>query len=119
MFPSSRFNFFGRGICRTDSTGAVASDLSSLLGQEMVRSDTETSHLIRITRMSYRPRYELLSVRNFFRLTVVQCFRYAFASAAFTRSVVKGTERSLMPVASKTALAKAAATGALDASPAP
>src|SRR6185312_8417685 len=44
---------------------------------------------------------------------------YAFAKAALTRSVVNGTLRSLMSVASKMALASAAATGALDAPPAP
>ena len=41
------------------------------------------------------------------------------ASAALTRSGVKGTARSLTPVASKTAFARAAATGAVEASPAP
>jgi S-adenosylmethionine:tRNA ribosyltransferase-isomerase len=41
------------------------------------------------------------------------------ASAAFTRAGVKGAVRSLTPVASNTALASAAATGAVAASPAP
>ena len=43
----------------------------------------------------------------------------ALPKAAFTRPAVKGTDRSLTPVASKIALARAAATGAHAALPAP
>ena len=42
-----------------------------------------------------------------------------YAIAAFTRSGVNGTVRMRTPVASKTALPSAAATGAVEASPAP
>jgi hypothetical protein len=44
MFPCLGL-ILERGIRRPDSTRAVASDLSSVLGQEMVRGDTETIHL--------------------------------------------------------------------------
>lgn len=44
---------------------------------------------------------------------------YVLASAALTRAGVNGAVRNRTPVASKTALPTAAATGALAASPAP
>ena len=43
----------------------------------------------------------------------------AYDSAAFTRSGENGTRRMRTPVASKIALAMAAATGRIDGSPAP
>ena len=51
--------------------------------------------------------------------SMTRCTAHALVSAARKRSGRNGTERILTPVASNTALASAAATGAEAASPAP
>ena len=51
--------------------------------------------------------------------TADQRLRGAYDSACFTRSGENGTRRMRTPVASKIALAIAAATGRIDGSPAP